>query len=527
MRIILGQSFVWPRLPARDRVIAIALPLLLLAGCASPAEKAAEQAAIAQDMLAAGNLPAARAAIGKALSFGGDDVDILLLDARIKTAARDLRGAYDAFRTVLVFEPDNLEALQAVGQLGAIVEEEDVARDAIRRVLAVEPNNPEMLLTLGVMELRDDKEDAALRIAEQILASAPGDPRGLALKARALTLLGRGPEALSLLRGQIAETGNNAMTAGALLEVARAQGDVQTMLEQFPLLIESLPQSIDLVLDEINIRYKSGDREGARFAGQDFIRRFGSQAVAMARLLDLWEEYDPDPLAPETLNALANDGAVEARLAAARFYVDRGNLAVAQALVANSPDLRAAGLVARIQIRRGEPAGVAAAGRVIGQDSTNCEALTGMAEFNLAAGKVDAAVLAAQVVAAQCRDRIDGFLILSRAYQSANRAPAVERVSRDGIEAHPLNPRMTRSFADWLLARGRGESAVSVARRLTTVAPSRESSWRVLAAVCQRAGNSICAGDAARGLARARTTYQLDPLPGVRPPDPLFGRTWR
>lgn len=527
MRIELGQSFVWRRLPVRDRLIAVSLPLLLLAGCASRAEKAAEQAALAQQLMDAGNIPAARAAIGKALSYGGENVDILLLDARIKVRAQDLRGAFDAYRTVLVFQPDNMEALATVAQIGGMVGEEDIARDAIKRVLAIEPYNPEMLLTLGVLELRKDNFAEAMRLAEQILAAAPGDPRGLALKARALTQTGRGAEALKMLRDQIALTGNNPMTAGALLETARAQGDVATMLEQFPLLIENVPQSTELVLDEINIRYKSGDKEGARFAARDFIAKFGSQSEAMARLLDLWEEYDPQPMSPDDLAALAANGAVEARLAVARFYIDRGDLTVAQSLVANSPDPRAAGLLARIQIRRGEPGGVQAAGRIIAVDDTNCEALTAMAEWNLGQGKIDAAVMAAQVVATQCRDRIDGYVILANAYQRANRPTAVERVSRDGIDAHPLSPRLTRGFADWLLARGREESAVGAARRLTTVAPSRESSWRIFGSVCQRAGNSVCAADAARGLARAKTVYQLDPLPGVRPPDPLFGRTWR
>lgn len=527
MRIGLGQSFVSRGLPARDGLIAISLPFLLLAACASPAEKAAEQAALAQQMLDAGNLPAARAAIGKALSYGGENVDILLLDAQIKVRAQDLRGAFDAYRTVLVFQPDNMEALATVAQLGGIVGEEDIARDAIRRVLAIEPFNPEMLLTLGVLELRKDRFAEATRLAEQILSAAPGDPRGLALKARALTQTGRGDEALKMLRDQIALTGNNPMTAGALLETARAEGDVSTMLEQFPLLIESVPQSSELVLDEINIRYKSGDKDGARFAARDFIAKFGSRAEAMARLLDLWEEYDADPMSADDLAALAANGAIEARLAVARFYIDRGELAAAEALVANSPDPRAAGLAARILMRRGDPRGLQAAGRVIGVDETNCEALTAMAEWNLQREKIDAAVIPAQVVATQCRDRIDGYVLLAQAYQKANRPPAVERVSRDGIEAHPQNPRLTRLFADWLLSRGREESAVAAARRLTNVAPSRESSWRIFASVCQRAGNSVCAADAARGLARAKTVYQLDPLPGVRPPDPLFGRTWR
>lgn len=523
----LGQSFVSSPFPPRDRIVAICLPLLLLMACASPAEKAAADAAIAEQLLAAGDLPGARAAIGRALSHGGNSVDMLLIDARIKMRMQEWNGAYDSYRTVLALQPDNIEALSVVGQIGSMLGEDKVAREAIGKVLAANPQDAEMLLTLGVLELRDDNHAEALALAERILANAPGDPRGLALKARVLTLTGRAGAALAMLRDQIAKTGNDPMIAGALLEVARAQGNVPTMLEQFPLLISTSPQSIDLALDEINIRYKSGDAAGARQASRDFIARFGTQGEAMARLLGLWEEYDRTPLASADLAALAASGAIEARLASARFFVDRGDLESAQALVADAPDPRAAGLRARLQLRAGDLRGAAAAERILATDETNCEALTAIAEHHLAAGRVDAAVVPAQVLSTQCRDRIDGYVILANAYARAKRAAAVERVSRDSIEAHPLDPRTTRMFVEWLGANGRASSAVAAARRLTIVAPSRQSSWRILADACRRAGNSACMGDAAAGLARARTTFQLDPLPGVRQADDLFGRTWR
>lgn len=503
------------------------LVLLLIAGCTSRAEKAAEQAAIAQQLLDAGNLPVARTFVTQALAYGGDNPEILLLDARIKARMSDLRGAYEAYRTLLVFQPENIEALSAVAQFGVVLGEKDVARNAITRALALEPYNAEILLTSGVMALQDDDFPLALRVADQILAAGSGDARGLALKARALSQTGRGAEALAMLRDEIARTGNNPLIAGAVLETARALGNSQVMLEQFPLLAESRPESFELLLDEINTRYKSGDVEGARAASRDFIAKFGARSEVMARLLDLWEEFDREPLAPADIDALASSGAIEARLAVARFYFGRGNLGAAQTLVANSPDLRAAGMRARILIRRGDPGGVAAAGRVIGADDTNCEALTAMAEWNIGQNKIDAAVLAAQVAATQCRDRIDGYMLLASAYERAGRPAAVERAMRDGIDAHPIDPRLTERFADWLLRQDRAETALSVARRLTTVAPSRASSWRVLAATCRRAKDATCSRDAARGLERAKATYQLDPLPGVRPVDPLYGRSWR
>ena len=86
---------------------------------------------------------------------------------------------------------------------------------------------------------------------------------------------------------------------------------------------------------------------------------------------------------------------------------------------------------------------------------------------------------------------------------------------------------MTRQFTDWLLAQGRGQSAIAAVRRLAKLAPSRVSTWELYASVCQRAKDGDCRADAQAGLARAKRSYVLDPLPGVRRGDTLFGRTWR
>lgn len=524
---ILGKTFVMRPLPWRDMKRAIPFAAaLILASCTGPLEKAQREAAVAQQLLDAGDLPGARRAIARALSYRDDQADILLLDARIKMRMQDLAGAREAFRTLLVFDPNNQEALTAVAQISAMSGDKKTAREMIGRALALNPNNAEVLLSKGVLELEDKDYRAAIDTADQLLITR-SDPRGTVLKARALFLSGDRAGSYALLRKASADFGTNDLIAAALLENARAEGDVPAMMEQFTLLGSTAVTSADLALDEINVRYKSGGIEGARRRGVDFLNRFGGDAGQVSRLVELWDEYDPAPLTGADVEALAPNAPVEVRLAVVRYFIDRGNPELGVPLLANAPDPRIFGLMARLQVRRSDPAGLVAARRILEADPANCEALTAVTEWELAHGEYEQAVIPAQVLATQCRDRTDGYDLLAAAYLKAGRPRAVERAFREGTEAHPQDSRFARAFTDWLLANGRAQAAVALTRRLTVMAPSRTSSWQLRVEVCRRAGDKACVAEAEQGLAAARRTFALDPLPGVKRPDTLFGRTWQ
>lgn len=522
-----GQLVVSLPIPFRNilRTIPFAVALAV-AGCASPMEKAREEAAMAQALFDAGDLPGARAAIGRALSHRDDQLDMLLLDARIKFRMQDLVASMEAYRTVLVFDPNNQEALTVVAQNAAIMRNTELANEMIGRALANNPNDANVLLTKGVMELERKDYDAAVATANKLLES-PSDTRGIVLKSRALFLKGERDASYALLRDAREKFGNDQMTSVALLENARAEGDVPVMLEQFVFLAGVGELSVDQLLDETNIRYKSGDTAGARLRGMELLNRFGADPEAVERLVDLWEEYDPEPLTGSDIQTLAGGDNLAARLAVVRHYIGRGNLDIGEPLMVNAPDPRIYGLMARLQVLKGQPAGYEAAKRILTRDTTNCEALTAQAEWEIAQGQFNAAIIPAQTLATQCRDRIDGYTLLADAYRRAGRPAGIERVYREGIAAHPADAAMTRQFTDWLLAQGRGQSAIAAVRRLAKLAPSRVSTWELYASVCQRAKDSDCRADAQAGLARAKRSYVLDPLPGVRRGDTLFGRTWR
>lgn len=519
------QTDVKTAISIRDRLQIVACAALLVVACSSGLDAARKEADIARSQLESGDLASARVSVARALSYRDDQPDILLLDARIKVLSKDYRSAFDAYRTVLAFDHNNLEALAAVAELGVRANEREIARDAIQRALALDPGKPEVLLSLGILMIEEKEYDRALSAADRLLAAHPDDPRGVVLKSRTLFLLDRRGESTELLKETAERRGNNQWIAAALLENARELADVPLMLEQFALLGESNPDSVDLALDEINTLYKAGRREDARERGVDFIQRFGDDSETMTRLADLWTEYDAAPLGPDAVLALARSSRAAARLVAARYYLDHDQADIARTLVENAPDGRYMGLIARLHVRNGAAVGPDMARQILAQDTTNCDALTALTEWNLSRSRLQDAVLTSQLLATQCTDRNDGYRQLARAYRRLERPAAVERVYRDGVEAHPQDTILTGEFAEWLLSAGRIDAAVSAVRRLTKLAPSRISTWRLYERLCRKA-NAGCGPAAAAGLDRAKTQFTLDPLPGSRPTDQLFGRSW-
>lgn len=499
---------------------------VMLPACDSSLDQAQENAAQAEALMNAGDLPGARAAIARALSFRDDQTDILLLDARIKLRMQDLVAAYEAYQTVLAFDPNNQEALTIVAQAAVMGGDDDKAREMIKRSLELNPSNPEVLMSKGILEIRKGQYDEAIATADKLLEN-PSNSSGTVLKARALFLKGDRAASYDLLRDAAEQFGNDQMISAALLENARSEGDVPAMVDQFTFLSMQNPESADLALDEINTRYKSGDVSGARTNGLRVLGQFGAQSTAVNQLADIWREYDDEPLTNADIQSLAQNAPIEARLAIIQFYLDRDRDDFVVPLLSNVSDPRIFSFMHRLRVRRGDVAGYQGALQVLQRDENNCEALSAVAEWYLRENDFTKAVVPAQVLATECRDRPNGYSLLAAAYKMAGRPTAVERVYREGIDVHSQDAGLTRQFTDWLLARGRRQSAVSAARRLTTMAPARNSSWAIYADVCRRANNPSCLADAQRGAATARTNYSLDPLPGVKRGDTLFGRTWQ
>lgn len=503
------------------------LSALLVVGCSDKSERAFAEGQQAQALLDAGDLPGARAAIGRALLLRDDQIDLLMLDGRIKFQMRDYEAAFDSYNLALAIDPANTEAMQAVSQIGASIGFERESEEATDRILALNPKQPDALLVKGVHALNKRKFAEAQALGESILEANPQSETGVVLKARAMFLGGKRAEAFALLSDAIKRIGRTQMITTALLECARDQSDTEIMLQQYRVLSGLVPKNVDLTVDETNTAYKSGLTDEARSRGYALIVENGDKPEAMRRLSDLWTEYDTDPLTSSQIASISNEGQPAARMMAARYYLNRGDATTAAALVAPMQDDAVHGLKTRIQYALGDPGALGGAEWLLKKDKTNCDALTVRNVAEIQAKQSANAINSAQVIVAECPDSDDGFLMLAEAYGLAGKPEGVRRAFNQGVEALPINTRIVARYVDWLLDNGRRDSALSIARRLTQRAPAKISAWRLLKSACSRANDTNCVVEATRGEATARRNFVIDLPPGERRPNPLLGNSWR
>lgn len=498
----------------------------VLAGCSDNTARAFAEGQKANTLFQAGDLPGAHAAITRALALRGDQVDLLLLDGRIKFKLGDYGGSFNSYSLVLAIDSMNGEALSAVSQMGTSLGAETEAASAADRILTMEPKNVQAMLVKGLQALNRRDHVGAGAIADRMLAVDPQDETAVAIKARALVLAGEEAKATALLNEQVKRKGPTQMIATALLETARDKGDADLMARQFRTLDGIVPNNVDLTVDEANVQYKRGRTDLARAKGWALIAKHGGDHVAMERLGDLWTEYDPKPLTPEQLAELAGKGPTPARLMAARHYLGAGDTATARQLVGTLLGFEPSGLRVRIGYQAGEAGADGAAEQVLADDKTNCDALTVRGWAALGRHRPNDAVTAAQVVTAECPDR-DGYELLARAYDAKGEEAGVRRAFLAGIAARPLSTPAAAGYVDWLMAHRRAGLAADIARSLTQRAPAKVSAWRLLKAVCVRAPALGCVAEASSGEAAARRNFAIDLPPGERRPNPLLGNSWR
>lgn len=504
--------------------LALALASTALAGCSDKTKQAFAEGAKAQSYLEAGDLANAQASIAKALALRGDQAFLLVIDGRIRYQTRDWGGAFDSYNLALSLDPNNQEALQAVSQIGAQTGHERESVAATDKILSMDPNNAPALLVTGVRQLNKRLFTDAKATADRMLKTDPKSEAGLVLKARAMFMGGERAEALQLLRDAQATMAQSQMVVTALLENARDQGDGALMIEQFRALSGMVPKNVDLTIDEANVQYKRGLKDEARSRGWALLTENGTNLEAVQRLIDVWAEYDKDPLTPDQIARLADEGGEQARLALARYYLGLGNTRVAAQLVGQLPGDDAAGLRARIGYVTG--AGAAAAEQVLSRDDKNCDALAVRATEAARQDQAANAVLAAQVAAAECPTR-DGYDLLAAAYRAKGDNAGIRRAFLDGINARPLATPPVARYAAWLFETGDPDQAIAIVRRLTQRAPAKISAWQLMRVACARASQPACVAEAQAGEAAARKSFAMDLPPGERRPNPLLGNTWR
>lgn len=508
---------IQPAAPLKKTTVAFALALLCIvtSACSNKVEKAYKRAQEAQQELDRGDIPAARQSISDAIQAKDDLIALHLLKGKIELAGNAPAAAYGAYVNAAALDPSNVDAQHGVALTGLQSNHLREAEAAAATLLATNPHDAVAAFTNGVLALRREAYQDAVAAADRVLADDPANGPARVLKVRALYLAGNREAARAELQKANAAGGNSRELALIALEVARADRQAPAMLEAFATLRRLKASTPQLAVDEANTLYKSGNRTAADRLVLAQLAAAKTTPDMVRQLVGLWREYGPP--GPVTLPATSSPAAREE---VARYLAESNRAKDALAVLAVAPSPSADGIKALALLNQGlEPAAAELARRVVSADPGQCEARLALARISLRARNYDEAVLDGSQALGECPGLSDAAQTLALAYGALQQTNQVERVYRDTIAKTPDNLRLYAAYIAWLRSRNLADRAETAAQHLTRIAPSRTSSWKLLAAACT---GEPCTGEARAGLAQASTAYRVDPRPGEVPRTDLY-----
>lgn len=487
-------------------------------------QRAAQYAAEAENYRQQGNFPMAQAAIMKAIAIQDDVTAYYIIKGRISFQSGSTASAFKAYDDALALAPGNQEALLAVAQIGLQIGRMQQSRDATRRLLMTNPNFTEALLVRGLHSQIRRRYDEALADADLILENNPRHEGGTILKVRASILSGKREEGRAILEEFAANNPGSTTLAATELEVYRELRDEAGMASAFEKMRGFLPDNIPLRVDHANFLLKTGKAEEAIEILTTDLAKPELRSRELTSIIQLVENYAVEEALLPHIDLIEAEGNEDARFEVAKLLVEAGHKQAAVRLARNLPPNQVIAIRSLVEAENGQYAkAMQLAEMVLEEDGSNCFLLYVRARAEIGLGKLRSAVRSAQESASECPTLRYSWISLARAYDGLDMPDQVERAFAQGTSANPQDPPLARAYAEWLLKKGRDREAVAAYRRLVRAMPAHSPSWEAYQAVCERT-NAGCENIAARGLENSRTIFGIDPVPGEKVPNGLFGR---
>jgi putative PEP-CTERM system TPR-repeat lipoprotein len=131
------------------------------------------------------NMPAARAALDKAVALQPSFMPAILNQARLDLAEKKPEVAKQRYQKVIAKEPNNMEALRALGELAVIQNHPEEATGWYEKASNVHPEEVGPAVTLGQHYLRTKQPEKALTLARKLQTANATNPELLQLLGEA------------------------------------------------------------------------------------------------------------------------------------------------------------------------------------------------------------------------------------------------------------------------------------------------------------------------------------------------------
>lgn len=506
-----------PTRSAPFRIVTVAAVSLALAGCSSPAKRAAKAAQESAQAYANGDLIQAKLKMLRAVGYRDDVVDYWLALAQVSTQLRDFGSAYDAYTHITELDPTNIEALRSLAELSLGAGRLKDADENADKMLAIDPQDIRARLVKGYVAVRENRFADAERWADQILATYPVEDAPLVLKARALFASGKRDDAIGLLERAIPVRGASQPKLDTLLEFYRKTGDADAVQRTYSRYVNLQPDNVAVKLAYASELYRAGKTAGAEATLMPLLTSSGQpERVADVMIADGGNSPSP------TLIEQAADGASPPVVASlARVALEKGHPELAIMLLqpyiagAMSPSVAAASaLYADAERQAGKPAeALALAQKVIDFDEANPRALKVRAEVSLANRQLNQALTDARILVRDHPTAPEDRLLLARVHAARGDLKLAEVTLREAYNDMPGSEPIVADYAAFLTQQKRSAAAIEMLRGFTTANPRSVKGWTLLADICRNVGDTACAKASAEASRRLEMAQDSPPKP--------------
>ncbi len=506
---------IWPR-------AALLALLLLTAACSSRAERAADAMAQGIQLNADGQYAAAAERFNYAVKMRDDIPALWIARARNQVQMNDYGGAFASYRAALDQDRSNREALDAVAQLSLATNDLDKANDYAEQILALDPSDINAKLMRSTVAFRRGRLDESTELVDKLLAQDPANEPARVLKSRILQRRGEPGQALALIAPIFDRGGGSADLRRQLVSIFEREANGRGLLRVAERNARERPQDAGTQIDfAMQLLLNDRTPQAARVLNQ--VGRIAATDTARARIVAMLVDAD---LSPRDVDAmLATLPAVEPSLAiaAAQHAVAEGDAAGALArlapLVAAQPlgvattDLHAAHALALAQVGQAATAAQRAT-EILEIDPAEPGALAARALSQIASRDLDGALRDARIVARDSPGSPAAVALLAQVYRARRDTASAAMTITSGYNDNPENSGFLKRYIAQLVATGRTDDAIDIARAFAIRHPASPLTWRLRAMLCTRTRDAAC-------VARAQAMdARLHGRPVPMPPTP-------
>jgi predicted Zn-dependent protease len=443
--------------------------MLLLAACDSPEEREAAYLKSGKELYESGELSKAAIEFRNALKINPTGVEAKYFTALIFEKKGNVPRAISAFQDVALQDPNNREVQLKLGQYALMNADAVQASDRADKLIALDSNKPDGHTMKAAALLMMNKLPEAETEANTALTLKPHDEDATIVLASQRARQKKFEQAEAIVEEALQANPTSVPLLGFKLKLLADQNrktEVEQVLRQLIEFDPTNPGHVVLLANELTA---AGRLPEAREEFRRAIAANKDSQILLAAYADFLEKHVGTDEAIDEAKQLAGQykGNALYSFLLARLYIKANRLDEADALLKqlveeferSSDKLDAQVELARITMLRGDEQGALdQLATILKADSKNQSALTLRAGIRLKQGKFDESIADARAILSDAPTSTAALAILAKAYTATNEHELAIGALRNLARAMPTNVEVQKQLAGLLVMRAPDEA---------------------------------------------------------------------